>query len=437
VTSLRSRLFLAIALIVLLCVGLTVALGIVLTRRAVADATLQDVAHQATLIAQRERVALRAFTYLNSREIQELLAQQHERSQIGAANLPVSAQSLLRANRPAQGTVTIGGTPYFFAAEPDVQGKTLVLLRDKSVTGSQSTPFVYALLFAALAGGALAAVAALLLARRIALPVRRVAEASRKLARGTDPDPVPVEGAAELATLARAFNDLAQQLARAREAERSFLLSVSHELKTPLTAIRGYAEAVQDGALDPHEAAATVVTEAARLERLVRDLLDLARMNRTDFSVHNSEIDLVEVAEDAVRRYEQQAAAFGVTVAVVADGPAPAVADADRVLQVVSNLVENALRLGGDVRVVAEPGVLRVEDTGPGLQPDEHERAFERFYLHERYGRERAVGTGLGLAIVKELTEAMGGSVDVTSEPGRLTTFTVRLAVPSRVVSRA
>jgi two-component system sensor histidine kinase BaeS len=169
----------------------------------------------------------------------------------------------------------------------------------------------------------------------------------------------------------------------------------------------------------------------------VRDLLDLARMNRTDFSVHNSEIDLVEVAEDAVRRYEQQAAAFGVTVAVVADGPAPAVADADRVLQVVSNLVENALRLGGDVRVVAEPGVLRVEDTGPGLQPDEHERAFERFYLHERYGRERAVGTGLGLAIVKELTEAMGGSVDVTSEPGRLTTFTVRLAVPSRVVSRA
>jgi two-component system sensor histidine kinase BaeS len=237
--------------------------------------------------------------------------------------------------------------------------------------------------------------------------------------------------------LARAFNDLAHQLARAREAERSFLLSVSHELKTPLTAIRGYAEAVQDGALDPGDAAATISQEAARLERLVRDLLDLARMNRTDFSVHNSEIDLAEVADDAVRRYEQQAAAFGVTLEAVADGPAPAVADADRVLQVVSNLVENALRIGGDVRVVAEPGVLRVEDNGPGLQPGERERAFERFYLHERYGRERPVGTGLGLAIVKELTEAMGGTVDVASEPGRLTTFTVRLQVPARVVSRA
>jgi two-component system sensor histidine kinase BaeS len=435
VSTLRTRLFLAIALIVLLCVGLTVGLGLVLTRRAVDRATLQDVAHQATLIAQRERVALRAFTYLKS--LEPYFAQQHERYQLGAAHLPSSAQERLRQNRAAQGTVTIGGTPYFFAAEPDVQGKTLVLLRDKSVTGSQWKPFVWALLLAALAGGALAALAALLLARRITLPIRRVADASRKLARGTHPDPVPVEGAAELATLASAFNDLAQQLARAREAERSFLLSVSHELKTPLTAIRGYAEAIQDGALDPGEAAATVAVEAARLERLVRDLLDLARMNRTDFSVHNSEIDLGEVAEDAVQRYEQQAAAFGVTLAAVTDGAAPAVADADRVLQVVSNLVENALRLGGDVRVVAEPGQLRVEDNGPGLQPDERERAFERFYLHERYGRERPVGTGLGLAIVKELTEAMGGSVEVMSEPGRLTTFTVRFAVPARVVSRA
>jgi signal transduction histidine kinase len=110
------------------------------------------------------------------------------------------------------------------------------------------------------------------------------------------------------------------------------------------------------------------------------------------------------------------------------------------VLQVVSNLVENALRLtppGGEVRVVTEPGLLRVEDTGPGLEVGDHERAFERFYLHERYGRERSVGTGLGLAIVKELTEAMGGTVSVESEPGRLTTFTIRLGEAARIVSRA
>ena len=293
--------------------------------------------------------------------------------------------------------------------------------------------YVWGLLIAAAAGGLLAALAAFLLARRIARPIDRVSAAARSLTRGTHPEPVPIEGAAEIATLAGSFNELAAQLRQAQEAERNFLLSVSHELKTPLTAIRGYAEAVEDGAVDPRDAAATVASEARRLERLVRDLLDLARMNRTDFSVLNAEIDLADVVQDAVRRYEQQAESFGVELHAVAGGPAPALADADRVLQVVSNLVENALRLtppGGEVRVVAAPGVLRVEDTGPGLAEADAEHAFERFYLHERYGLERQVGTGLGLAIVKELTLAMGGDVDVESSPGTLTVFTVRLRVP-------
>jgi signal transduction histidine kinase len=435
-SSLRTRLFLAIAVIVALCVGLTLALGLVLTRRAVDEATLNDVVHQASLIAARERVAVSPFTDLEP--LKTLFAKQHETFSQDDSFLPVAAQQRLARHLPAQGSARLDGTDSFFAAQP-VGSSVFVLVRPKSVTRASWTPFVVSLLISALAGGLLAALAALLLARRIARPVGRVAEASRSLARGAHPDPVPVEGATELATLAHAFNDLAEQLARAREAERSFLLSVSHELKTPLTAIRGWAEALREGAVDPQDAASTVAGEAARLERLVRDLLDLARMNRTDFSVHNTEIDLAEVAGDAVRRYEQQAASFGVSLTAEADGPAPAVADADRMLQVVSNLVENALRLappGGSVRVVSAPGVLRVEDTGPGLQQEECERAFERFFLHERYGRERPVGTGLGLPIVKELTEAMGGTVEVSSEPERLTIFTVRLRVPARVVSR-
>ncbi|MDE3024367.1 MAG: HAMP domain-containing histidine kinase [Acidobacteriota bacterium] len=429
-TSLRSRLFQAIAVIVVLCVGLTLALGLLLTRRAVDQATLEDVAHQATLIAERERVAISPFTYL--KPLRPDLRRQHEIYHTTAAGLPETAQRLLRRGESAKGSVTFGHTRYFFAAQPVEPGHPFVLLRPKSVTSSQWSPFVWALLIAALAGSALAAAAALLLSRRIAGPVHRVAQAAGLLARGTTPDPVPVAGAAELRTLAVAFNDLADQLQRAREAERSFLLSVSHELKTPLTAIRGWAEALSEGAVDAQDAAETVAAEAARLERLVRDLLDLARMNRTDFSVHPSDVDLAEIAADAVRRYQQQAAAFGVELSAVSDGEALAVADADRVLQVVSNLVENALRLtprGGEVRVVTAPGLLRVEDTGPGLKPEDRTRAFERFYLHERYGRERPVGTGLGLAIVKELTEAMGGRVDVVSEPGHLTAFTVRLPV--------
>jgi two-component system OmpR family sensor kinase len=431
-SGLRARLLQAIGVVVVLCVALSLGLGLVLTRRAVDDATLKDVAHQADLIAARERAAISPLTLLP--QLKPYFARQHEQYAVHAGFLPASARELLRKGKPAGGSVRWRGRSFYFAAQP-VEGRVFVLLRPKSLTNSQWTPFVTSLLIAAGIATALAAVAAVLLARRIVRPVRRVAEASRSLARGVEPEPVPVEGAAELATLARSFNELAEQLARAREAERSFLLSVSHELKTPLTAIRGYAEAAQDGAIDPLEAAATVGVEAARLERLVRDLLDLARMNRTDFSVQNTEIDIAEVADDAVRRYEPQAAAFGVALVALADEPAPAVGDADRVLQVVSNLVENALRLtpaGGEVRVVSGPGLLRVEDTGPGLEAEDRAHAFERFYLHERYGRERPVGTGLGLAIVKELTEAMGGSVDVASEPGRLTAFTIRLAVPAR-----
>jgi two-component system, OmpR family, sensor kinase len=437
-SGLRSRLFQAIGVVVLICVALTIGLGLVLTRREVRHSTLQDLAHQVDLVAANQSGGVSSVRSLQPK-IQAILNQspEHEIFLYKRRDLPPWAQRRLAHHHSAQGTLDFGGDPYYFAARPgNPKSLTLILLRRQH---SLLSGYVWGLLIAAAAGGLLAALAAFLLARRIARPVDRIASAARTLTSGTHPEPVPVEGAAEIATLAVAFNELAAQLRQAQEAERNFLLSVSHELKTPLTAIRGYAEAVEDGAVDAREAAATVASEARRLERLVKDLLDLARMNRTDFGVTNSEIDLTEVVEDAVRRYEQQAASFGVELHAVADGPAPAIADADRVLQVVSNLVENALRLtppGGEVRVVTAPGLLRVEDTGPGLAQDDTKHAFERFYLHERYGLERRVGTGLGLAIVKELTLAMGGSVDVESRPGTLTVFTVRLRVP-KVPARA
>src|SRR5205085_12308667 len=168
----------------------------------------------------------------------------------------------------------------------------------------------------------------------------------------------------------------------------------------------------------------------ARLGRLVRDLRYLARMHRTDFSIHRAPLDLAEIAREVVRRYESQARDFGGTLESFAPTAAPALGDHDRVLQVASNLVENALRLTpreGVVRIAAEPGALAVEDTGPGLREEELPRAFERFFLYSRYGSDRSVGTGLGLSIVKELTQGMGGSVEVESTPGRGTRFTVRL----------
>jgi len=436
--SLRTNLFVAIVLVVALSIGLMLVVGAVLTRRQVEHATLEGLAHQADVLTAREVIAIAPLAHLKPLN-QTVLKKQQERA-VGIYNLrrptpylPGDFLGRVRRGEDLNGTVRIHGTEYFIAARKIGNGRkapALVLLRPRSRGNSAFYPFFVGLLIAAGAGIALAALAAFLLARRIARPVRRVVDATRHLAEDRDPEPVPIEGAYEIASLARAFNEMAEQLARARAAEKQFLLSVSHELKTPLTAIRGYAEGVADGAFDMDEAVVTISIEAARLERLVRDLLDLARMNRTDFSIHREDIDLAMIAGEAVRRYEGQARDFGVVLEAIAPGPSPAIGDPDRILQVASNLIENALRLtprDGIVRVFAEPGLLVVDDTGPGLSQEDLPRAFERFYLYSRYGSDRPVGTGLGLSIVKELTQGMGGSVEVEATPGRGTRFTVRL----------
>jgi len=436
--SLRRRLFAAIALIVFCSLGLTLGVGLVLTRNSVEEATLSGLARRANLLAQKEREELLPFGRVES--TQRSLARQGERLEVVPLARPSTLisdrnRAALRRSQPVEGSLEVDGERYVYAARR-VDHRALVLLRPASLRESDWRPFAQGLLVAGLVGAALAAAVSLLLARTITRPVRRVAEATRSLAAGAAPDPIPVEGSDELAQLASSFNDMAVQLRRAREAERAFLLSVSHELKTPLTAIRGYAEGLADGAFTAERGARTILTEAGRLERLIHDLLDLARLNHNTFGVHREPIELAEAAREVVRRYEPQAAAFEVELHAEAPASAPALGDGDRVLQVLSNLVENALRstpAGGAVRVVAAPGRVTVADTGPGLARDDLPRAFERFFLFERYRGRGRVGTGLGLAIVKELTEAMGGSVNVVSEPGTGTSFDVLLPLPAGV----
>jgi two-component system sensor histidine kinase BaeS len=440
VKSLRSRLFVSIALIVVLTIAITSVIALALARSSVERANLDDLSHQADLLAERERAALLPLAHLDS--LRPFLAKQREQAEVvdlarTSPYLPDGARHDLRNGTPVQGHERVDGARRLYAGRL-VAGQGFVLLRPANANVS---PYGRGLLLAALIGGALAAIASFVLARAIARPVGRVAQATRAVAAGGSPEPVPEEGSAELRALARSFNEMASDLHQAREAERSFLLSVSHELKTPLTAIRGYAEALAEGAVSVEEAMPPIRRETDRLERLVRDLLELSRMNRREFAVERVEIDLGSVAGDAVRRYAADAAAVGVSLEAVVPDPAPAVADHDRTLQVVSNLVENALRStppGGSVRVHAAPDRLAVEDTGLGLPAEDLPHAFERFYLYDRHGAGRRLGTGLGLAIVKELAEAMGGSVEVTSEVGRGTTFVVRLpagAVPAPVVS--
>ena len=428
--SLRTQLLAAIAVVVLLAGAISLAVGAVLTRRAVDRSVLQDVSQQADLLAERERVALLPLGDLE--KLRPFLARQNERVIVAPLGRPTKFLPA-NASRTSNGTVSADGKEWFYAARP-VAGKALVLLRPRVVGAAAWRPYLEGLLIAAGIGVALAAAVSLLLARRIARPVRRVAEATEALAAGRAPGAVPAEGAAELASLAESFNHMAIELEHARDAERAFLLSVSHELKTPLTAIIGYAEGLADGTVDVDVAAATISNEAARLERLVRDILDLARMNRSEFSVRSEPVDLVEIASECRRRHEAQAVSYGIELTLDAEDDAHARGDADRLLQALSNLVENAVRAspaGGIVRIVARPGLLAVDDEGPGVRPEEIPRAFERFFLYSRYTGSRPVGTGLGLAIVDELARAMGGLVEVRSRPGS-PRFSIRLpAVPA------
>jgi len=436
--SLRMQLLAAIVVVVLVAAAISLVVGAVLTRRAVDRSVLQDVAQQADLLAERERVALLPLGHLES--LRTFLTRQDERAIVAPLGrpskyLPGDAASRVRTSGRSDGTIAVDGKDWFYAARP-VAGRALVLLRPRVVGAAAWRPYLEGLLLAAAISVALAAAISFLLARRIARPVRRVAEASRRLAAGADPGAIPAEGAAELRSLAESFNDMAIQLEHARDAERAFLLSVSHELKTPLTAVLGYAEGLADGAVDVETAAATIAREGRRLDRLVRDLLDLARMNRHEFAVRSEPLDLCAIAADCIGRHEPQAESYGIELSLDTADEAFARGDADRVLQALSNLVENALRVsppGGSVRIIVRPGLLAVEDEGPGLKPDEVPRAFERFFLHSRYAGTRPVGTGLGLAIVDELARAMGGVVSVRSEPGG-TRFSLRL--PAETGSR-
>jgi two-component system OmpR family sensor kinase len=418
VRSLRARIFAATLAALALTLALTIAIGAVLTRRQVDRSQVAALTRQADDLAAQRRQQV---SYV--RDPGHVTA--------GGVRIIVEPRATFArlvpdVNKSSNGQTTYQGRRQIYSYRT-IPNLGLVVLRPTSLSAAWR-PFLADLVFAALAGAAFAATLSFLLARSIARPIRRVADATRALAADERHEPLPSEGSSELVSLAEAFNHMAEELAASREAEREFLLSVSHELKTPLTAIRGYAEGLGEGVFGADEAARTINLEASRLERLVRDLLDLARMKRSEFSVRREDVDLAEIAREAVRRHEVASQQFD--VALEASGPESWVeADHGRLLQVASNLVENALRAtptGGSVTVRAEPGRLIVSDTGPGIPIDDVQHAFERFYLYDKIGKERPVGSGLGLAIVKQLADAMGGDVRVESGPGG-TTFTVSL----------
>jgi signal transduction histidine kinase len=331
------------------------------------------------------------------------------------------------------GSADVGGTAYLVEARPSPSGAfALVRSVDAGPVGALRRNVGLALAV----GLTVAVLVGAVVGRVSGRPLRAVADAAHRL-RGRERDVrVPVVGPAEVAEVAGAVNELADALARSEERQRRFLLSVSHELRTPLTAVRGFGESLADEVVtgaDVPAAGATIVREADRLERLVTDLMELARLEADDFPLDVTGVDVTALVAEAGQVWGLHGREAGIELRIETPGhPVPVQADPRRLRQVLDGLAANALRATppGSPLVLAahDGGVLQVRDGGPGLSDEDYAVVFERGVLHDRYRGRRPIGSGgVGLALAHGLVTRMGGTIAAARAPEGGAAFTVTL----------
>lgn len=292
-------------------------------------------------------------------------------------------------------------------------------------------------------GGGMALLLSLVMAfgvaRWVADPLQRLVAASQ-YEPVAEAKPVSERGPREVRELTRAFNDMIARVRSSHISQRNFVANVSHELKTPLTSVQGFAQAILDGTADTPEeqkqAAEVIFSESGRMHRMVLDLLDLARLDAGTADLKMAPVDMRVLLDSIVEKFSLQAQKDEIKLAVDLPRELPTpVADGDRLAQVFTNLVDNALRhtpAGGQVTLQVQANQIEVEirviDTGSGIPADATPHIFERFYQVDvsRSGGEKH-GAGLGLAIVQEIVIAHSGRITVRSQEGTGTTFSVHL----------
>lgn len=334
------------------------------------------------------------------------------------------------------------GESWVYAARAFVPGRVIVAVALPQPRFPLFAFFNENLLWPLLQAGALAALAALglawWLARSIASPLQQMAGVAQYIARGRYDQTAPIAGPTEVAALGAAINHMAAQVQATQNAQREFLANVSHELKTPLTAIQGFAQALADDVADTPDQRARALTiiqsEAERMRRLVAELLELARLESALKTLNKTAVPLAAVLAEAHERFAARAQAAHITLQLNASPPSLAVlADRDRLVQVLNNLLDNALKhtpAGGMVRLSAThqgAGVeMVVQDTGPGIPPADLPHIFERFYQVDK-ARTHSGSVGLGLAISREIVQAHGGTLTAENAPAGGALLRVRL----------
>jgi two-component system sensor histidine kinase BaeS len=389
----------------------------------------------ATRAADRERVVAR----LRQQNVSVYLIL---RGVPDTSGLPNRVVRQVAAGRTVNGRALVGGRVVLVAGRPlGARGNGIVLTRP-AVTGA-AVLVLGNLWLALIAGLAAGIVAGGLLARLVARPIRDAAAAAGRLKAGDHSVRLAVRPPVEAAELAVALNQLAAALATSEGRQRDFLLSVSHELRTPLTTIRGYAEALADGVVGADgapRAGRTMLDEAERLDRLISDLLVLARLEAADLPIELMGVDLVDLIGSATDAWGPRCAEAGVLLRTeLPAGPVMVSTDPGRIRQVVDGLCENALRIvppGAPlvlaVRAAAATATVEVRDGGPGFTDDDLAVAFERGALYQRYRGVRKVGSGLGLALAARLVRRLGGTIEAGHADEGGARFTVALPYQPR-----
>jgi len=471
--SLRTRLIISYTLIVVLCLFIAaVAMSLVLqtSRDKLATERLNDMARpiyvQVMALARgqtsRNEVMSNLQEQAQNNNVYIFLADDEGNivnqasPKVGSKRQPIklpSGELPHGTSQPTQGTfMTTDGKVFLFAAYPigklfDYQKPSRIATIVLSVPRSEAFVILPSLVRPFLQVGLTALVVsviiAIFLARSVYRPVQRVMEAVDKIAQGQYDQEIPVTGPKEIKGLAKHFNEMVVKVKESQQQLRHFVADVSHQLRSPLTSIQGFAQAMLDGTADDSDtrlkAAQVIDNESKRMMRQVDELLELSRMQFGQLQMARELVDIKELLLHCQEVFSMRAEEKGVILRTEIEPLMPVVGDVDRLEQVFSNLLDNALKnttTKGEVGIIGRNSPndfveVIISDNGPGIPPEQLPYVFERFYQASGL----RMGFGLGLAIAKEIVLVHGGKIEVSSNPGEgamfIITFPANISTPS------